>query len=124
MGADSSLWFSGQAEDFKASCNWHFGPEGTPGRGPSALSDSENDDGAFGSPAAAQGTKCVARRKHHRLWTLAEVMKLIEGVSRYGVGRWTKIKRLLFSSSGHRTSVDLKVCFSRGSLPSAIVSDG
>ncbi|XXG84845.1 hypothetical protein AAC387_Pa11g0065 [Persea americana] len=52
--------------------------------------------------------KSGIRRKHHRLWTLAEVMKLIEGVSQHGVGRWTDIKRLLFSSSGHRTSVDLK----------------
>ncbi|CAA7399032.1 unnamed protein product [Spirodela intermedia] len=93
--------------DVKGSCNRHFGPESKPGRGLSALSDSENE-GAFGSSLAGQGVKCVARRKHHRLWTLAEVMKLIEGVSRYGVGRWTKIKRLLFSSSGHRTSVDLK----------------
>ncbi|CAA6662625.1 unnamed protein product [Spirodela intermedia] len=84
------------AEDVKGSCNRHFGPESKPG------------GGAFGSSLAGQGAKCVARRKHHRLWTLAEVMKLIEGVSRYGVGRWTKIKRLLFSSSGHRTSVDLK----------------
>lgn len=50
-----------------------------------------------------------SRRKHHMLWTLSEVMKLIEGVSQYGVGRWTEIKRLLFSSSTHRTSVDLKV---------------
>lgn len=53
--------------------------------------------------------KAGIRRKHHRLWTLSEVMKLIEGVSQHGVGRWTDIKRLLFSSSGHRTSVDLKV---------------
>lgn len=50
-----------------------------------------------------------SRRKHHMLWTLAEVMKLIEGISRYGVGRWTEIKRVLFSTSTHRTSVDLKV---------------
>ncbi|KAK3408730.1 uncharacterized protein LOC104421640 isoform X1 [Eucalyptus grandis] len=48
------------------------------------------------------------RRKHHMPWTLTEVMKLIEGVSHLGVGRWSKIKRLLFSSSKHRTSVDLK----------------
>ncbi|KAI3427658.1 uncharacterized protein J3R85_009220 [Psidium guajava] len=48
------------------------------------------------------------RRKHHMPWTLSEVMKLIEGVSHLGVGRWSKIKRLLFSSSKHRTSVDLK----------------
>ncbi|XP_078440231.1 uncharacterized protein LOC144710359 [Wolffia australiana] len=72
-------------------------------------SESENEDFEPGSsPAERDGGKCVARRKHHRLWTLAEVMKLIEGVSKCGVGRWTKIKRLLFSSSGYRTSVDLK----------------
>lgn len=48
------------------------------------------------------------QRKHHKLWTISEVMKLIDGVSEYGVGRWTQIKRLLFSSSVHRTPVDLK----------------
>ncbi|CAL9101112.1 unnamed protein product, partial [Musa acuminata var. zebrina] len=53
--------------------------------------------------------KSGIRRKHHRLWTLPEVMKLIEGVSHYGVGRWTDIKRLLFATSAFRTSVDLKV---------------
>ncbi|KAG9441761.1 hypothetical protein H6P81_017615 [Aristolochia fimbriata] len=50
----------------------------------------------------------ATRRKHHRLWNLSEVMKLIEGVSRFGVGRWTDIKRMLFAASAHRTSVDLK----------------
>ncbi|CAA0836512.1 TRF-like 8 [Striga hermonthica] len=48
------------------------------------------------------------RRKHHRLWTIAEVKKLIDGVSEYGVGRWSRIKKLSFSASDHRTSVDLK----------------
>ncbi|KAK4780177.1 hypothetical protein SAY87_016283 [Trapa incisa] len=48
------------------------------------------------------------RRKHHIPWTQPEVMKLIEGISQLGVGRWSKIKKLLFSSSKHRTSVDLK----------------
>ncbi|KAI3447580.1 hypothetical protein Pfo_004245 [Paulownia fortunei] len=48
------------------------------------------------------------RRKHHRLWTIAEVRKLIDGVSQYGVGRWSRIKKLFFSTSAHRTSVDLK----------------
>ncbi|KAL3628511.1 hypothetical protein CASFOL_027557 [Castilleja foliolosa] len=48
------------------------------------------------------------RRKHHRLWTIAEVKKLIDGVSEYGVGRWSRIKKLSFSASAHRTSVDLK----------------
>lgn len=49
------------------------------------------------------------RRKHHTLWSLPEVLKLVEGVSEYGVGRWTEIKRVLFPSHAHRTSVDLKV---------------
>lgn len=50
-----------------------------------------------------------ARRKHHRLWTVSEVRKLIDGVAQYGVGRWSHIKKLYFSSSAHRTPVDLKV---------------
>ena len=53
------------------------------------------------------------RRKHQRMWTLAEVIKLVDGIAQYGVGRWTDIKRLLFASSAYRTPVDLRVphCF-------------
>lgn len=50
-------------------------------------------------------------RKHHRAWTLSEVMKLVEGVSRFGAGKWSEIKRLSFTSYPYRTSVDLKVMF-------------
>ncbi|XP_043706973.1 uncharacterized protein LOC122656495 isoform X2 [Telopea speciosissima] len=53
-------------------------------------------------------TKGGTRRKHHRAWTLCEVMKLVEGVSRYGAGRWAEIKRIAFASQTYRTSVDLK----------------
>ncbi|CAH9090228.1 unnamed protein product [Cuscuta europaea] len=49
-----------------------------------------------------------ARRKHHRLWTMSEVIKLVDGVSQCGVGKWSQIKRLYFSSSDYRTPVDLK----------------
>eukprot|EP00268_Persea_americana_P045440 TRINITY_DN4632_c0_g1_i1.p1 TRINITY_DN4632_c0_g1~~TRINITY_DN4632_c0_g1_i1.p1 ORF type:complete len:110 (+),score=23.77 TRINITY_DN4632_c0_g1_i1:1137-1466(+) len=35
-------------------------------------------------------------------------MKLVDGVSRYGAGRWSEIKRLAFASYTYRTSVDLK----------------
>ncbi|EPS62754.1 hypothetical protein M569_12034, partial [Genlisea aurea] len=49
-----------------------------------------------------------ARRKHHILWTISEVKQLIDGVSEFGVGRWSRIKKLFFPSSAHRTSVDLK----------------
>ncbi|XP_039062898.1 uncharacterized protein LOC120207520 isoform X2 [Hibiscus syriacus] len=48
------------------------------------------------------------RRKHQRMWTLAEVIKLVEGIAHYGVGRWTDIKKLLFASSSYRTPVDLR----------------
>ncbi|KAL7617871.1 uncharacterized protein LOC111915216 [Lactuca sativa] len=48
------------------------------------------------------------QRKLHRLWTVTEVKKLIDGVAHFGVGKWTHIKKLLFSSSVHRTPVDLK----------------
>ncbi|KAL8153440.1 hypothetical protein V2J09_011200 [Rumex salicifolius] len=48
------------------------------------------------------------RRKHHRAWSLSEVVKLVDGVSRYGAGRWSEIKRISFASYSYRTSVDLK----------------
>ncbi|GLT89789.1 hypothetical protein SLE2022_077600 [Rubroshorea leprosula] len=48
------------------------------------------------------------RRKHQRMWTLEEVVKLVDGISQYGVGKWTAIKRLLFSSSTYRTPIDLR----------------
>ncbi|KAG7597368.1 SANT/Myb domain [Arabidopsis suecica] len=53
-------------------------------------------------------TQSAIRRKLHRAWTVSEVEKLVEGVSKYGVGKWSDIKRLSFSPYTHRTSVDLK----------------
>ncbi|KAK1411821.1 hypothetical protein QVD17_32601 [Tagetes erecta] len=55
--------------------------------------------------------KCMKsgnQRKHHRAWTISEVKKLLDGVAHFGVGKWTHIKKSLFSSSVHRTPVDLK----------------
>ncbi|XP_074302147.1 uncharacterized protein LOC141633610 [Silene latifolia] len=63
-----------------------------------------SDDNIAIIPTAKGGM----RRKHHRAWTLAEVMKLVDGVSRFGPGRWSEIKRLSFSSYSYRTAVDLK----------------
>ncbi|BFG34472.1 hypothetical protein CerSpe_207460 [Prunus speciosa] len=73
------------------------------------------------SPAKSQEEisedECVLRRstqkgskqiKHYTSWTSSEVMKLIEGVSQCGVGRWSEMKRSLFSSCSHRTAVDIK----------------
>ncbi|KAK9290317.1 hypothetical protein L1049_008484 [Liquidambar formosana] len=69
----------------------------------SSPEESEDD-----SETTIRSEKGVDRRKHQRLWTLSEVIKLVDGVSHYGVGRWTDIKRLLFSSSAYRTPVDLR----------------
>jgi hypothetical protein len=49
-------------------------------------------------------------RKHHRAWTLCEVVKLVDGVARFGAGKWSEIRKLSFASYSYRTSVDLKVC--------------
>lgn len=68
-------------------------------------SPGESDDNIVTVPTSKGGI----RRKHHRAWTLNEVLKLVEGVSRYGAGRWSEIKRLAFASYSYRTSVDLKV---------------
>ncbi|CAM8887904.1 unnamed protein product [Rhodiola kirilowii] len=65
---------------------------------------STSDDG----PVSVPPVMGDMRRKHHRAWTLSEVMKLVEGVSRYGAGKWSEIKRLSFTSYPHRSSVDLK----------------
>lgn len=67
--------------------------------------DNDNGNNILTVPTAKGGM----RRKHHRPWTLSEVVKLVEGVSRYGAGRWSEIKRIAFSTCSHRTPVDLKV---------------
>lgn len=64
----------------------------------------DSDDNILTVPTAKGGM----RRKHHRPWTLSEVVKLVEGVSRYGAGRWSEIKRISFATCSHRTAVDLK----------------
>ncbi|KAK6118064.1 hypothetical protein DH2020_048196 [Rehmannia glutinosa] len=63
-----------------------------------------SDDEVATVPTANGGM----RRKHHRPWSLSEVVKLVEGVAKYGAGRWSEIKRLAFASYSYRTSVDLK----------------
>lgn len=59
----------------------------------------------FNTPLISKKVKCSRK---HKVWTIVEVRNLIDGVSQYGVGKWTDIKRLFFSSSAHRTPVDLK----------------
>uniref|UniRef100_A0A7N0T2I9 Uncharacterized protein n=1 Tax=Kalanchoe fedtschenkoi TaxID=63787 RepID=A0A7N0T2I9_KALFE len=74
--------------------------------------ESKSTEGASGTfdgvPVAVPHLTGEMSRKHHRAWTLSEVMKLVEGVSRYGAGKWSEIKRYSFTSYPHRSSVDLK----------------
>lgn len=72
-----------------------------------SYADIDSDENILTVPTAKGGM----RRKHHRPWTLSEVVKLVEGVSRHGAGRWSEIKRIAFANCSHRTSVDLKVCY-------------
>ncbi|XP_058006956.1 telomere repeat-binding protein 1-like isoform X3 [Hevea brasiliensis] len=68
----------------------------------------------FSATGAVKGHKVLKQvdstgdSDDNRAWTLSEVMKLVQGVSRYGAGRWSEIKRLAFASYSYRTSVDLK----------------
>ncbi|KAK7392480.1 hypothetical protein VNO78_20919 [Psophocarpus tetragonolobus] len=65
---------------------------------------SDSEDGC----SISKRSRRKDRRKHQKMWTLPEVLKLVEGISEYGVGRWTDIKRFLFSSSSYRTPIDLR----------------
>ncbi|CAH8331576.1 unnamed protein product [Eruca vesicaria subsp. sativa] len=70
-------------------------------------SDDNNNNNNIGATPMMQGGGL--RRKHHRAWTLSEVTQLVEGVAKYGAGKWSEIKKLSFSSYySYRTSVDLK----------------
>ncbi|KAJ4916036.1 TRF-like 3 [Raphanus sativus] len=70
-------------------------------------SGDSSDDSTY-SHADRPIMQSAMRRKHHRAWSLSEVKKLVEGVSQYGVGKWSVIKKLTFSSHSYRTPVDLK----------------
>lgn len=67
----------------------------------------EQANDVCGTDAKPKTEGCL-KRKHHRAWTLSEVQKLVDGVARFGVGKWSEIKRLSFVSYSYRTSVDLK----------------
>ncbi|PWA46510.1 hypothetical protein CTI12_AA502150 [Artemisia annua] len=63
----------------------------------------------YSDEALTKAQKDKIGRKH-RAWSVPEVLKLVEGVSKCGVGKWGEMKRLFFKESPHRSSVNLKVC--------------
>ncbi|XP_022143738.1 uncharacterized protein LOC111013581 isoform X2 [Momordica charantia] len=58
--------------------------------------------------SSAKRCKKHDRRKHQKMWTLTEVMRLVDGIAEYGTGRWTHIKKHLFATSPYRTPIDLR----------------
>ncbi|XP_062200296.1 uncharacterized protein LOC133902981 [Phragmites australis] len=61
----------------------------------------------FGGLSLASFSRGYTTRKNNSRWTQKEVESLVNGVSEYGVGRWTEVKRTYFSPSV-RTAVNLK----------------
>ncbi|KAL6641001.1 hypothetical protein ACP70R_019182 [Stipagrostis hirtigluma subsp. patula] len=57
-------------------------------------------------PVASGGMK-IKIRKNNCHWKYDEVHKLVKGVSEYGVGKWTRVKRAYFKTSV-RKAVHLK----------------
>lgn len=70
------------------------------------MADNSGDNSDDNAYTKLEGSN---KRKHHRAWTLCEVLKLVDGVARLGAGKWSEIKRIAFASYTYRTSVDLKV---------------
>ncbi|CAH8355625.1 unnamed protein product [Eruca vesicaria subsp. sativa] len=70
-----------------------------------SVTSSESEDGIS---VTIKSKRKSVRRKHQRMWTIDEVVKLLDGISHFGVGKWTDIKNLFFHSSSHRTPVDIR----------------
>ena len=60
-------------------------------------------------------------RKNNSRWTAKEVKLLVQGVSKFGVGRWSELKKKYFKTS-IRTSVNLKVQWISDTLHNAVNS--
>lgn len=79
---------------------WYYLQENT-------LSSESEDDLSVTIKSKSRGD----RRKHQRMWTIDEVVKLLDGISHFGLGKWTDIKNSFFHSASHRTPVDIRVSF-------------
>uniref|UniRef100_A0ACD6AJ18 Uncharacterized protein n=1 Tax=Avena sativa TaxID=4498 RepID=A0ACD6AJ18_AVESA len=74
--------------------NWRRGP-----RVPRKRRIFPSNPTYFGDMPSESRCGKLQRRKNNDHWTNGEVIKLVEGVETYGVGRWTKLKSHYFSKS-------------------------
>ncbi|XP_059291791.1 uncharacterized protein LOC132045252 isoform X2 [Lycium ferocissimum] len=72
------------------------------------LSDQSSDNTSEDDWTIWTDTRGTNQYRKHKYWSTPEVVKLVEGVSKYGVGRWSDIRRMFFQSSVHRSPADLK----------------
>ncbi|GMH09811.1 hypothetical protein Nepgr_011652 [Nepenthes gracilis] len=70
--------------------------------------DSDEEYNPVGCNYSMRTKRGSDRRKQNMVWTLSEVMKLVDGISQFGVGKWTAIRKTFFSSSSYRTSLDIR----------------
>ncbi|CAH9072324.1 unnamed protein product, partial [Cuscuta epithymum] len=86
-----------------------------------SLFESEEDDDTYSVGESAEATdesenkqkkttriNIKQKRRNHNFWSITEVTNLVEGVSKFGVGKWVDIKRFFFHASPHRSPSDLK----------------
>ncbi|GAB2302633.1 hypothetical protein Dimus_036633 [Dionaea muscipula] len=74
--------------------------------------DFDSDDEyvpVYSNPKKRISEKTSDRKKRNKLWSFPEVVKLVDGISQFGVGKWIAIRRTFFSSSSYRTSLDIRV---------------
>ena len=70
-----------------------------------ASKHSEGNSSKNGVP----GEKNPKSRKYAHPWTVKEVVKLLEGVTHCGIGKWVDIKKFSFPGAADRSSTDVKV---------------
>ncbi|OEL31993.1 hypothetical protein BAE44_0006988 [Dichanthelium oligosanthes] len=67
---------------------------------------SHHQDTFFGGTPLGKGREFITRKNNSR-WTAKEVKLLVKGISKCGVGRWSKLKKTYFKTSV-RTAVNIK----------------
>ncbi|KAL8140632.1 hypothetical protein V2J09_006653 [Rumex salicifolius] len=76
--------------------------------GKETLDSDDEYDPMHSNKKAVRSKRGTSGRKNNRLWTLSEVTNLVDGVSEFGVGKWTAIQRTFPGSPPCRSSLDIR----------------